>query len=655
MSATEAELYLPISESTLSSVLDNLEDWETTVQALDMPEIASLFVLANLPKLCEHKHIHAERVLATTIESCTEQVNNSSLQELNNYALQNLDRDTVDAGFNLLSHFNIALLDDEAVKRRAYISHTGLYDFGFQTRYRESLTDTSIKTVIGTRPGSLNAEQSRVYREFEAQKNEHLHIQGYAGTGKSSLIKSLLTMFATSSAQVLVLVARKIQLDAFRVHVKNMPHVHAITFIDLANMLIPEDLTAGANRNMLKSRSNRATISDDAIIQHLGVKASGAYSANQIIQATRATVYRFCLSVDTRIMEKHIPAAFAATFDATLRAIVHQYACNLWQTLLLPSTKNFTPPIKGYHKLKWAALNGWTIPAHYTHVMLDECHDLPKPVLQILARSPQSRSTLGDDYQNLGGRSVRQDNSIRVREMVHSVRSGNAVEDIVNKIIVAHPSGMKAQFKGNPLSALKVEIYTKPVVPDTPTLILVNDNWGLFEWAQRLASRNITPQLKNHHADLNRFVQDCLELKRGGNSARHGELFRFRSWDSLTDAYKDNASFRRFNQLLEKGYGQKNWSQTYNRLLSAPADTHPYVISQIENVRNLEFDNVMLTPDIFESADKISKAAFSASIYVCITRARRRLIAPETLQHWIEHISQTGWVDQKSSRGKRLY
>ncbi len=652
MLATEAQLYLPISEGTLSGVLDDTTDWENTVQALDMPEIASLFVLASLPKLCSHRHIPAERVLATTLESCNEQATSISLTALNHYALQNLNRTAVDAGFNLLPHFKIALLSHEAVKRRAYLSHTGQYDFGFQTRYRESLTDRPIKTIIGKRQGSLNAEQSRVYREFEAQQNEHLHIQGYAGTGKTSLVKSLLTMFGSSKACVLVLVARQIQLNALQVEFKNTPHVHIATFIDLANMLIPEDHTTAANQNMRDKHNARATMSDDAIIRQLGVQASGNHSAQQLIKVIRATVFRFCQSVDTRIMQKHIPATHAKDLDATVCAVVHHFASKLWQTLLLPPTKDFKPPIKGYHKIKWAALHGWTIPARYTHVLLDECHDLPPTLLQILARSPQARSTLGDDYQNLSGQTLRQTSNIRIREMVHSVRSGTAVEDIVNKIIVAHPSSMKAQFKGNTLSALDVDIYEKPAVPETPALILVNDNWGLFEWVQRLASQNINPQLKSSHADLNRFVQDCFELKRGGGSARHGELFRFKSWDTLADAYQHCAGFRRFNQLLEKGYAQKNWEQTYNRLLNAP-DAHPYVISQIENVRNLEFDNVMLTPDIFESADKMSKAAFSASIYVCVTRARRRLLAPEMLHQWIEHISQTGWVDQKSNRGRQ--
>ncbi len=37
-----------------------------------------------------------------------------------------------------------------------------------------------------------------------------------------------------------------------------------------------------------------------------------------------------------------------------------------------------------------------------------------------------------------------------------------------------------------------------------------------------------------------------------------------------------------------------------------------HAVSLIENVRNLEFDNVMLAPDVFDSVDTTSKAAFKS-------------------------------------------
>lgn len=652
MLPTPTELYLPLSESTLLTVLNDAGSLENALQALGIPEIACLFLLTYLPVIREHKRKNkpalAERMLAVTIESCHQQVDKADLSELVSYASQNLKRKAISTGYDLLPTLSISLLDDEAVKDKAYVSGTGRWDYSFQQRYRENLASQQINTLVDGRNRSLSAEQSRVYLEFEAQADEHIHIQGYAGTGKSTLIKSLLNLFEASSAQVLLLASHKRQLDALLISSHNMPHVSQCTFTALADMVMAANLESATNRRMLGNKSARNIMPDELIVRQLGIKASAAQSADYLIKAVRASVYRFCQSGDARITEKHIPHTYYRSFDNTLRAVVCHYANELWNTLLSPPTKDFSPQIRGYHKIKWVALNGWAIPSLYTHVIVDECHDLPQPVLEILACSPQARVTLGDDYQNLGGRTFRQADHIRLREMSHSYRSGQAIESIVNPIIAAHPSKMKAQFQGNSLSKLAINYYHKATIPSVPSLILVRDNWGLFEWVQRLASQNINPVLLSDHNDLNRFVQDCFELKSGGSRARHGELFRYNSWDALASAYQSSAGFRRFNQLLEKGYSQSHWQQTFKRLSAPNARTH--VVSIVKNARNREFDNVMLAPDVFDVADMRSKVAFSATIYVGVTRARKQLMAPQELQQWIEEISETKSVDHKTNR-----
>lgn len=648
MLLTDADVYLPVSESTLLTVLDDALSWESSLQVLGMPEIASLFVLAHLPALREHRHLSAERVLAETMEACSQQVNSNGLPDLIDYAVKHLEREAVNTGFHLVPEFRIGLLDDEAVKQKTYLSWNGLWDYGFQQRYREKLASERVNTCFDSRQHLLSAEQTRVFREFEAQRDEHMHIQGYAGTGKSTVIKSLLSMFEASNSQVLVLAGYKRQLDALSIDSEKLQHVRKCTFTELAEMVIPPDFTSTANRNMLRNHRSSATMPDEIIVRQLGIRASGGYTTEQIIKAVRAAVYVFCQSGDVCIKAKHIPASYAATFDATLRAVVCQYASELWETLLSPPTRDFKPQIRGYHKIKWAALNGWAIPDNFTHVMVDECHDLPRPVLQILTNSPQARSTLGDDYQNLRGQPVHQTGMIRLREMIHSVRSGHEIESLINPIIAAHPSSMKARFQGNSLSRLDIQYYQKAAIPEIPAVILVSDNWGLFEWVQRMASSGINPTLMSDHKDLDRFVQDCIELKSSGSRARHGELFRFGSWDKLAIAYQDNSGFRRFNQLLDKGYRQEHWQQTFKRLGVAGNRTH--AVSLIENVRNMEFDHVMLAPDIFNAVDTTPKAAFSSAIYVGITRATKRLMVPEGLRHWIEAISETGRIDRKTSR-----
>lgn len=637
MPLTDAALYLPLSETTLHAVLDDAMSWEQTLLSLSLPELASLWLLSGLPVLKPNGRRSPERVLADIIDTFNAQREEADPETLHRQACEQLSREGIEAGYYRVRDFRIALVDDDTCQKKDYLTEQGRWDYGFSQRQREQEMAHRITTTVADRSLSLSSEQSRVFREFQADGDEHMHVQGYAGTGKTSLIKSLLSLFDTSSARILVLAEFSRQLDALGINRQAAGKVHACTFSELADLVIPPDLTSSANRNMLRQDRTRATQPDDVLIRRLGVRAVGNHGTGQIITAVRATVFSFCQSADPHIVEKHIPARYAALFDATLRVIICEHARELWQIILLPPTADFRPQVRGFHKIKWAALNRWPIPEQFSHVLVDECHDLPRPVYQILACSPQARATLGDDYQNLKGRSTPLARSTRLREMVQSVRSGHEVESIINPIISVHPSRTKAPFQGNDMSRLDIRYYHKASVPDEPAVILVNDTWGLFEWSQRLASANINPTLLNEPKDLDMFVQDCIELKAGGRGARHGELFRYRSWDQVASKHTTNTGFQRINQLLDKGYGHANWKQTYQRFQKT--GTPRYSVGLIENVRNLEFDTVMLAPDVLRASASQSRAAFSSAIYVGVTRARKRLILPESLREWIEEIS----------------
>ncbi|MGQ7845284.1 AAA family ATPase [Granulosicoccus sp. 3-233] len=637
MPPTDAALFLPLSDNTLHGLLDESMSWEQGVLSCSMPELASLWLLAGLTSLKPDGRRSPERLLADIIDAFHPQLEGSELELLRKQTSDRLNRDTIEAGYYLIREFRIALLDDDSCEQQDYLTEQGRWDYGFSQRQRDQQASRRVMTSVADRRLSLSTEQSRVFREFQADNDEHMHVQGYAGTGKTSLIKSLLSLFETSTSRILVLAEYSRQLDALGIDRRHSEKVHACTFSELADLVIPPDLTSSANRNMLRQDRTRATQPDDVLIRRLGIRTVGNRSSEQIITAVRATVFRFCQSTDERIEQKHIPARYAALFDSTLHAIVCQHARELWQAILAPPTADFRPQVRGFHKIKWAALNRWPVPAQYSHVLVDECHDLPRPVFQILACSPQARATLGDDYQNLNGRSTPQSRSTRLREMVQSVRSGHAVESIINPIITVHPSRTKAPFQGNDMTQLDIRYYRKAAVPQQAAVILVNDTWGLFEWSQRLASANINPSLLNDHKDLDMFVQDCIELKAGGRGARHGELFRYSSWLHVASEHAANTGFQRINQLLDKGYGHAHWKQTYQRFqrIGKPA----YSVGLIENVRNLEFDTVMLTPDVVSASANLSRAAFSSAIYVAVTRARKQLILPESLRQWIEEIS----------------
>jgi hypothetical protein len=318
--------------------------------------------------------------------------------------------------------------------------------------------------------------------------------------------------------------------------------------------------------------------------------------------------------------------------------VVLHHATELWKAILLPPSREFQPPVRREHRIKWAALRGWRIPARYTHVLIDECHDLKKPMLQILDSSSQAVISLGDEYQNLQGYPQRRTNVVRQRAVTASVRSGQLLEGVVNPIIAAHPSVAKEPFLGNPLHRTEIVYYERSRIPDHPAAILVRDTWGLFEWAQRLAAESLDFELLSNRQQLNMFVSDCIELRRNGTRPRHGEIFRFGSWQALAESNQNSPGFQRIDRMLEKGYDNKDWTRTVDRF----AAQGKFALGLIADVRNREFPGVMLVPELVDGvweARKEDYAAASAALYVAVTRAQHRLIVPERLRNWLEEIS----------------
>jgi hypothetical protein len=636
-------LYLPISERLLAPVLDEARNLASAVAPLDVPQIAALIVLQSLPRLQSDRTTTPEQILINAIRGGNEQVGRSGLDAFCQQIGAQLDRAKVRAGFDLTTDFGIALLDDEVLRRRDYLSIEGQWDSGFVARHRALAIEPMESVALsGGGSGVLTSEQSRIFKEVRAQSDDHLHVQGYAGTGKSFLIRSLATLLEPSGARLLLLAERARQLEALLAGLGRMPHVQARTFERLVNEMTPQGLRDPVNVRMSRTNYESPTPQDYEVVRYLDLRPSGQYSVQDLVRMIRSTLAGFCFSGDAEIEASHIPGWCASSLDDSTRLVVLHHTSQLWQATLLPDSPHFQPPVRGYHRIKWAALNGWKIPSRYTHVIIDECHDLAKPMLQILDASPQAVISVGDEYQNLQGRPQRRANIIRQRIVTTSVRAGRALEQVVNSIILAHPGTTKLPFQGNPATKTEIVYYERPQAPAEPAAILVHDTWGLFEWSQRLSSENIEFELLSNSERLDVFVSDCIELYQRRVRPRHPELFRFESWQAVAERFGQNRGFQRIDRMLEKGYSAQDWAKVSTRG-SAPGAAR-CSLGLISDVRNREFDVVMLTPELAEYAwqsRSVALATASSSIYVAVTRARRRLIAPERLRQWIEEIAGT--------------
>lgn len=491
-------------------------------------------------------------------------------------------------------------------------------------------------------PAVLNREQTAIFQGIKGHIDEPLHVQGYAGTGKSFLIASTLTLLQERRAATLVLAEHKSQLNALLARVEGIEGISAKTYGELILEMIPDDLMNTEALRMLRTKSMPGPTPDEAIIRYFGIRPSRAFSELQIARAVRETERRFCYSDDTEIGKHHLPYLPAMFDDDTTRLIVLHWATELWKTTIDPRGRDFNPHVRDYHRLKWAALNGLKIPSSYTHILIDECHNIAKPMLQILERSLPPAFTFGDSYQNLQGE-VRNRTVLLNREVTQSVRAGRQVEGFVNSIIAAHPCADKPPFHGDPVIKTEVVTYTKVGIPEQRTTVLVSDLWALFEWAQRLA-REMAFELLSDAQDLHVFVLDCIELYQHGTIPRHDELFHFSSWNALAKHYQNHRSFERIESMLQKGFNVQNWLNTRSKFTREPASG--YALGMIKDVRNREFDSVMLTPDVVDwvaDSRTASSAEAASTLYVATTRARHRLIVPERMGGLLPSASSIGF------------
>jgi hypothetical protein len=287
MVITDATLYLPISNQTLRKILDDSQALESVVSGISVPQIASLIVLQYLPKLREKSSVSPERILSEAINSGNIHMDREGLPGVIADALTKLSRENLQEGYQLLSDFGIVLLDEETLKNRNYLTVEGNWDYGFRERHKTKLMDHLIQVdFYSNEIRALTAEQSRIYREVKAQADDHMHVQGYAGTGKSSLIKSLLMMLEPTGARILILAERKQQLDALLAGINQGKHVTAKTFGALAYEIIPSDLTSSKNQRLRRLDKSQAPISDAELIRRLGIHANGAFSTLNIIVST---------------------------------------------------------------------------------------------------------------------------------------------------------------------------------------------------------------------------------------------------------------------------------------------------------------------------------------------------------------------------------
>lgn len=635
MGDTKSRLYLPLTEeqadaSVKSRSLEGLRN-------SSVAELAACSLIQNVRSFTGKASAVslAEKALAELIKIGTS-LDADAPGSFYAAIASRFDARAFKEGISLLDDLGICYLQREEIEAGAFLIADGLWDFGFSERHYHDLDPfkEEIKGVGGNI--RVTQQQYRALQVFKTELDEDLDVQALAGTGKTFMIEQMVDTL--NRFNPIVLAMTWVQLEALKKRIKS---IKGMTFGAFAEDCLSRDLSI-PYRKSAQRRNMRDQVDEAEIVKRLDLRRVPGFTDRQLGQVCRQTVMRFCMGPDASFQEVHLPN-LGPNVTRIVKEIILENACRLWQeTIASPDSSGFQLPIRGYHRIKQMSLScGARIASEVTHVIIDEAHDMPAPLVQFLDRCNVPVITLGDVCQRLDGHLIRRSMNIRKREVFHSVRSGREVEHAINALIDRNPVVDVHPLEGSRQRRTKTVFYDKATIPSEPTVILVGSEWGMFEWFQRLSSSGAKfSLLDGSKLGFRQFVTDAITLFKERIRPTRNALFRFHNWEELFHAFHEkDLAFDRVCRMLEQGYTTNDFERAYSAVSEGSA---PYMLGKVEHAKNYEFESVMLSPDLLrqqKAGDRIGAASAFAALYLGGTRAKHRLYVPGQLSEWASEQS----------------
>jgi hypothetical protein len=629
--------FLPLSAETAQQLVQGQHD----LASLQVPELAAVLLIQNLPSFVRAGQA-AFRIEALLAEALSAGLDSNAEYGAHIFSQAVAERFSAVAfkeGLGLLDGLMFNLLEVDEVAERRYLNPNGSWDFSFRIEHAARLNP--LKEAIATDSGEtifLTTPQFRIFKTLRSELDEHLNIQGLAGVGKTSMISTLLEFLKPE--QTLLLAYTPQQLMALTDRLGSKKFV-GMTFGQFASQMLftPPTVYRRPDRQRYQSTYQ---MPDLQVGKVLNFQPVGNFSTKRVAEICRRTVQSFCYSSNEEISTDNIPLVDERLSDVD-RAALLGYSNLMWQEITQPRLlfegRKTHLPIRVYHLIKLLSLDtsiSLSLAA-YRHIVIDEAHDLPAPLLQFLDRCPQAICTLGDVCQRLDGMPAQRGKHVRQREISQSVRSGRQMEEILNPLIAAHPRAELAPLVGARDKKTIIEYYDRSDIPEDGTTILVKSEWGVFEWFQRLAGAHASfCMMPNSEKQLRRFVNDCIELYHHGSPPKHGVLFRHSTWESLAATYANDYSFKTIETMLERGYCSNDFERSMEKM---DRTGHAKILlGRVSDARSLEMDKVMLGRDLLSTVRKgdIDEAAkVFSGLYTGSSRARYKLIVPGQMRDWM--------------------
>lgn len=641
-------LYIPITEASLNKLSQPDADAKSIVTSLCPEELAALLLVQGVPKLWAVAKsggdflLQVERNLSGFIESCY----HFSLQELQNELVNTLNVSQVLAGRSLLEKAQVFLMTAEQIREKKYLKwdEKWVWDWEFKKREQSDFFPSRLLNKNSSSARFVSNEQERIVSILLSDRNESIDIQGYAGSGKTTIISYLAEEL--KKEKPLFITETKDQALAIKEKIKN---VQVTTFWGIAYHLVQKGLLQ--NIKNINGRFNKQYTSDDKYIytdKQLAEKLEfydiGNYRREAIAKHAQDVVKNFCLSDDSVITRKHIPKWYAYQLTPIMQEALLTFAKHLWDMLCIPRD-GIRLPIRNYHLVKALALNGMGILRDCTHIIVDETHNLSAAIIQILKQSSQPVFTFGDYYQSLDGLAKEHNWSSTLRKNIlpYSIRVGENMESIYNQLIEHHPITPVIEFSGNKAKKTDLIYYKKFEIPNRPCTILVHSFWSVFWIVYTLHEKHAKYYIpESQRKELDWLINGAISfLNSTEGKPKNYEFSNSNSWsDFIENNRQKEPALDSINDWIHSEQLNPQKLNTILRNSTSKPQDDTYLVRRVWDCRNIEFNRVFLLNDVIGKSGVVNDnyAKTISHIYTGISRAKDEIYIPEGIKNWIDAL-----------------
>jgi hypothetical protein len=591
--------------------------------------------LLNSSKADEVFPLKAERIIANFIMGYA----GESLEDIQQVVASMFCSEKLAVGLALLVRNPLHLMTAEQIHDKKYFKLDGQWDWEFKNNEPSEFVPSKLLARYSSHSNRVSQEEERIINIILSERDEPLDVQGYAGSGKTWIISRLIEVLDKEKTAFLAETWNQISALKLRI-----PGASGYTFAGIAKLLFESGLLKTV-RSIKGRYGSQYLVSNLQLAKNLQCYEIGNHDRETVAKYAQDIVRYFCYTTDAEITLEHVRKVFRSQTPLHHEMLLH-VAMNLWELICIPRERIFLP-IRNYHLVKAFSLTRMGIPNSYTHIIVDETHNLSAPIIQILQQSPQPVFTFGDYYQALEGLKIPYNISATLRKRVlsHSVRAGSNIEELYNKILSKHPIKPEVEFLGNRTKATKLISYKKFEVPDRYCAILAKSLWSMFWVAQKLHSQAAQYHIiKSAMDDLDRLVDNAISFYKTGNKPRHYNFADASSWENFIQKNKEQEpALPWVDRLIRGGFERQHLDAIFQASMPRPQnDAYPknvYIIGRVWDCRNSEFDRVLLLDDVVGRTDFTNNHSKVIShIYTGISRAKHELYIPESISGWLDNF-----------------